>query len=143
MSRSPAKQFQCIGCQYGRLKISRCNANTPVTNPVTYPGKDQSSIHLSPNLEKCEVLEKIVEGWKVEGCFRKRSTKQGKARVVGGGKLRPSTQGVAWPGSRGQDGWSGGVAQVLPELPPDRPHVKAENSNMKSFQSYRKQRNQI
>ena len=44
---------------------------------------------------------------------------------------------------RAQDGWSGRVGQVLPELPPDRPHVKAENSNMKSFQSYRKQRNQI
>ena len=81
-----------------------------------------------------------MEGWKVEGCFRKRSTKK---KGKGGGKLRPSTQGVAWPGSRGQDEWSGGVGQVLPELPPDRPHVKAENSNMKSFQSYRKQINQI
>ena len=27
-----------------------------------------------------------------------------------------------------QDGWSGGVGQVLPEFPPDRPYKKAEKS---------------
>ena len=53
--------------------------------------------------------------------IHKRKARKGK----GGGKLRPSTQGG--------DRWSGGVGQVLPELPPDRPHVKAEKSYMKSY----------
>ena len=37
-------QKKTVPLEGGGLKITRYNANTSVTNPVIYPGKDQSSI---------------------------------------------------------------------------------------------------